>query len=62
MKPNSRTIAVALPEDDLPMSRNALVMQSGGGGGVGWGGVGQREELRECLSIAGAVPPPSVPC
>lgn len=35
MKPNSRAIAVALPEDDLPMSRNALVVKSGGGGGVG---------------------------
>lgn len=34
MKLNSRAVAIALPVGYLPVSRNALVMQSGGGGGV----------------------------
>lgn len=34
MKLNSRAVAIALPVGYLPISRNALVMQSGGGGGV----------------------------
>lgn len=34
MKLNSRALAIALPVDYLPMSRNALIMQSGGGGAV----------------------------
>ena len=50
MKLNSRALATALPVGYLPMSRNALVMQSGCSGGVEEGGriVGHVLPLKDC--------------
>lgn len=57
MKLNSRAVAIALPVGHLPISRNALVMRSGGGGGVE-----ERASVEGTLTLQGLPHLSSVPC